>query len=246
MATPSWRLRHRPGEPGPPRPGPRPGHRAAALRPARDPRRPAPGRGQRRLQPGGHALRGPRPARPCSPAGPRTPSPRCWAASSRSPFPTCALGGARPRGAAVVEQAMAKDPAVAPRPRRRPGPGTGRRGPAAGRRPGRAGRDAGAGRRPEEARPRTVQQSPTSPSGLPPPRVAGPTVTPGGSAFCRQPRRAPQGPARLVDSRPDLSRRGPLDPGLGVQLVGWWGEWAHIRCSNGWEAWVNGRLLRPV
>ena len=36
-----------------------------------------------------------------------------------------------------------------------------------------------------------------------------------------------------------------LDPGLGVQLVTWWGEWAHIRCSNGWEAWVNGRLLKP-
>ena len=36
-----------------------------------------------------------------------------------------------------------------------------------------------------------------------------------------------------------------LDPGLGVQLVAWWGEWAHIRCSNGWEAWVNGRLLTP-
>ena len=36
-----------------------------------------------------------------------------------------------------------------------------------------------------------------------------------------------------------------LDPGLGVQLISWWGEWAHIRCSNGWEAWVNGRLLKP-
>ncbi len=36
-----------------------------------------------------------------------------------------------------------------------------------------------------------------------------------------------------------------LDPGLGVQLIAWWGEWAHIRCSNGWEAWVNGRLLIP-
>jgi serine/threonine protein kinase len=36
-----------------------------------------------------------------------------------------------------------------------------------------------------------------------------------------------------------------LDPGLGVELVAWWGEWAHIRCSNGWEAWVNGRLLSP-
>jgi serine/threonine-protein kinase PknK len=34
-----------------------------------------------------------------------------------------------------------------------------------------------------------------------------------------------------------------LDPWLPVQVLRWWGEWAHIRCANGWEAWVNGRLL---
>jgi hypothetical protein len=34
-----------------------------------------------------------------------------------------------------------------------------------------------------------------------------------------------------------------LDPGLDVMLLERRGEWAHIRCSNGWEAWVDGRRL---
>jgi hypothetical protein len=34
-----------------------------------------------------------------------------------------------------------------------------------------------------------------------------------------------------------------LDPGLDVMLVESRGEWAYIRCSNGWEAWVDGRRL---
>ena len=37
-----------------------------------------------------------------------------------------------------------------------------------------------------------------------------------------------------------------LDPDLDVQVLGWHGDWAHIRCSNGWEAWVDGRLLVPM
>lgn len=36
-----------------------------------------------------------------------------------------------------------------------------------------------------------------------------------------------------------------LDPDLDVGVLGWHGDWAHIRCSNGWEAWVDGRLLVP-
>lgn len=36
-----------------------------------------------------------------------------------------------------------------------------------------------------------------------------------------------------------------LDPALDVGVLGWHGDWAHIRCSNGWEAWVDGRLLVP-
>jgi hypothetical protein len=39
-----------------------------------------------------------------------------------------------------------------------------------------------------------------------------------------------------------------LDPGLDVMLIETRSEWAHIRCSNGWEAWVDHRQLiaRPV
>jgi hypothetical protein len=34
-----------------------------------------------------------------------------------------------------------------------------------------------------------------------------------------------------------------LDPGLDVMLLESRGAWAHIRCSNGWEAWVDERRL---
>jgi hypothetical protein len=34
-----------------------------------------------------------------------------------------------------------------------------------------------------------------------------------------------------------------LDPGLDVQVVEVSGDWTHVRCSNGWECWVDGRLL---
>jgi hypothetical protein len=39
-----------------------------------------------------------------------------------------------------------------------------------------------------------------------------------------------------------------LDPGLDVMVVETRSEWAHIRCSNGWEAWVDSRRLiaRPA
>jgi serine/threonine protein kinase len=36
-----------------------------------------------------------------------------------------------------------------------------------------------------------------------------------------------------------------MDPALPVQLLRWWGDWAEVRCSNGWIAWVNGRELVP-
>src|SRR5436190_1308183 len=34
-----------------------------------------------------------------------------------------------------------------------------------------------------------------------------------------------------------------LDPGLDVMLLEQRAEWAHVRCSNGWEAWVDARRL---
>ncbi|MEV0980095.1 hypothetical protein [Streptomyces sp. NPDC049915] len=38
----------------------------------------------------------------------------------------------------------------------------------------------------------------------------------------------------------------PLDALLPVQLVERRGDWAHVLCSNGWSAWVDGRLLLAV
>jgi hypothetical protein len=34
-----------------------------------------------------------------------------------------------------------------------------------------------------------------------------------------------------------------LDPGLDVMLLEQRADWAHVRCSNGWEAWVDVRRL---
>ncbi|WP_405719082.1 hypothetical protein OG607_04550 [Streptomyces sp. NBC_01537] len=44
------------------------------------------------------------------------------------------------------------------------------------------------------------------------------------------------------DARPSAR----LDPLLPVQLLDRRGDWGHIVCSNGWSAWVDGRLLVTV
>ncbi|MER5750122.1 hypothetical protein [Streptomyces sp. NPDC002088] len=38
----------------------------------------------------------------------------------------------------------------------------------------------------------------------------------------------------------------PLDPLLPVELGERRGDWGHIRCANGWSAWVDGRFLVAV
>ncbi|OKK03660.1 hypothetical protein AMK26_19640 [Streptomyces sp. CB03234] len=38
----------------------------------------------------------------------------------------------------------------------------------------------------------------------------------------------------------------PLDPFLPVQLLDRVGDWGQVLCSNGWSAWVDGRLLVSV
>ncbi|MFF4604992.1 hypothetical protein ACFY12_19945 [Streptomyces sp. NPDC001339] len=38
----------------------------------------------------------------------------------------------------------------------------------------------------------------------------------------------------------------PLDPLLPVQVIDRRGDWAQALCSNGWSAWVDGRLLLSV
>jgi hypothetical protein len=37
-----------------------------------------------------------------------------------------------------------------------------------------------------------------------------------------------------------------LDPHLDVSVLEWWGDWAHVSCSNGWTCWVDGRFLMPL
>jgi hypothetical protein len=59
--------------------------------------------------------------------------------------------------------------------------------------------------------------------------------------------RAPHKGMRAWDE-PDAS--GPvvarLDPDLEVQVIEDDGAWAHIVCSNGWMAWVDGRELQDI
>ncbi|MER5432495.1 hypothetical protein [Streptomyces sp. NPDC002588] len=38
----------------------------------------------------------------------------------------------------------------------------------------------------------------------------------------------------------------PLDPLLPVRLLERRGDWGHVQCANGWEAWVDGRHLVAV
>ena len=46
---------------------------------------------------------------------------------------------------------------------------------------------------------------------------------------------------------PDTTRpTAPLDPLLPVQIIERRGDWARALCSNGWSAWVDGRLLLSV
>ncbi|MFE1313791.1 hypothetical protein [Streptomyces sp. NPDC058755] len=72
----------------------------------------------------------------------------------------------------------------------------------------------------------------------------------------KQPKQQPPGfrPTHVVPPNgmpaweaPDPSRPTvPLDPLLPVVLVERLGDWGHIRCANGWAAWVDGRHLIAV
>ncbi len=53
------------------------------------------------------------------------------------------------------------------------------------------------------------------------------------------------GLAAWLNPDPATQPAATLDPALEVQLLDRYGNWAHIRCSNGWEAWVDGEQLSP-
>ena len=48
--------------------------------------------------------------------------------------------------------------------------------------------------------------------------------------------------------KPDPGKRpnNRIEPGLELQVIERAGDWARIRCSNGWETWVDGRYLDTV
>ncbi len=69
------------------------------------------------------------------------------------------------------------------------------------------------------------------------------STTPGGNTFPFTHAVPARGMPAWTNPDPTYPAVATLDPWLPVQVLEWWGEWAHIRCSNGWEAWVNGRLL---
>jgi hypothetical protein len=46
-----------------------------------------------------------------------------------------------------------------------------------------------------------------------------------------------------TDPDPQAAPVSTLDPGLDVVVDRRLGDWAHVSCSNGWAAWVDGRLL---
>jgi SH3-like domain-containing protein len=43
---------------------------------------------------------------------------------------------------------------------------------------------------------------------------------------------------------PNSAVTGTIERRLPVQLLERHGEWAHVVCSNGWSAWIDGRLLK--
>jgi SH3-like domain-containing protein len=57
-------------------------------------------------------------------------------------------------------------------------------------------------------------------------------------------------PSTGLDARamPDANRPADarLDPGLQVEVVDEWQGWAHVKCDNDWETWVDGRALVPL
>jgi len=55
-----------------------------------------------------------------------------------------------------------------------------------------------------------------------------------------------EGLAAWTEPSPLATAHPPLAGGLDVVVLEWRGDWARVRCDNGWETWVDGRRLAPV
>jgi hypothetical protein len=56
----------------------------------------------------------------------------------------------------------------------------------------------------------------------------------------------PEGAAAWVAADAEAESAPRLHARLPVQVLEVWGDWAKVRCENGWETWTDGRKLRPV
>jgi len=63
------------------------------------------------------------------------------------------------------------------------------------------------------------------------------------AGFAPTHRVVPDGAAWWAEPRPDQQPQGRLDPALPVEVVTVTTGWAQVRCSNGWECWVDARYL---
>jgi len=63
------------------------------------------------------------------------------------------------------------------------------------------------------------------------------------AGFAPTHRVVPDGAAWWAEPQPDQQPQGRLDPALPVEVVTVTTGWAQVRCSNGWECWVDARFL---
>lgn len=101
--------------------------------------------------------------------------------------------------------------------------------------------------RPRVARP----PAPPLPAPPPPPLPLPPPPPPPRSSLpppiFRPTHRVPAGGMRSWPKPDATLAEGPsIDAGVEVAAVARQGDWAHVVCSNGWSAWVNGRALVPI
>ena len=81
---------------------------------------------------------------------------------------------------------------------------------------------------------------------LPPAVPAPPRTAPGRALFTPTHVIPVGGLAAFSAHDASVAALATLDPGVSVQVVDRWGDWARIACCNGWTAWVDGRRLRPA
>lgn len=98
---------------------------------------------------------------------------------------------------------------------------------------------------------RTVAAAPTTTvadSGATAPAVADTTtvaVDDDGSEFAATHVVPPSGVLAWVHPDPDEEPVATLAAGVELRVVGESGAWARVVAANGWEGWVDGRILRP-